>query len=425
MKNIEGEATKGLQNILNDINHIRGLHSRWNTLSPVSQIPPEILREVFLQLKAHDRVEYHLDVSCRGEHHAQLGTPWQLVSHVCQTWRSVALDCAALWSRISFAWDAEHIFEFASRTKQANLEIYNASDPGKDHMFARLFSRIEVLHVHALKDWDWNFCDSADLSAPMLKDLTFISNGYIDNDNISLAGLLYSGTAPRLQKLHLTDYTIDWRDTFRHPNLKYLYIDASSYPPRSNGTCAELLAALAAMPHLETLKLSGCLPSDLESLSPLRYCIVPLLQLRSLYLCDEVAPCANLLHFLSIPPKCAVWLGGIVDDSDDFAGITRCLINFNEHFSSHQMVVGGVHDLRVIPISDSYPDPGWEPVFDFGDRPELIIIDFFQSPRTSQRGHAKVASRQADDRVHQIHVQCSPQPLRNNTSIASAPRHRR
>lgn len=375
LKNIEGEATRALQNVFNDVNRIRGLHSRWNTLSPVSRIPPEILCEIFLQLKALDRVEDHLDVYGQDAFHNHLGTPWQVVSHVCQTWRSVALNCAALWSRISFAWDAEHISEFASRSKQANLEIYNASDPEKDHIFARLFPRIEVLHVHALEDWDWNFCDSADLSAPLLKDLTFIGNVHINYDNISLAGLLCSGAAPQLQKLHLVDHAVDWPDTFRHPNLKYLHIDASCCLPPNNGTCARLLAALAAMPHLETLKLLGCLPSDLESLNPFRHFTVALPRLQSIYLQDGELPCANLLPFLSISPKCAVWAGGLADDSGDFVGITHCLIKLNEHFSCYCMVANEEHILRVIPISDSYPDPGWEPKHNFGNRPELIIDD--------------------------------------------------
>ncbi|TEB37122.1 hypothetical protein FA13DRAFT_1622286, partial [Coprinellus micaceus] len=60
------------------------LHRRHNAVNPSHRLPPEILSRIFTILSSE-------------------WTWWIRVAHICHYWRVVALDCAGLWSKITFS----------------------------------------------------------------------------------------------------------------------------------------------------------------------------------------------------------------------------------------------------------------------------------------------------------------------------------
>ncbi|KAI0041978.1 hypothetical protein FA95DRAFT_1639067, partial [Auriscalpium vulgare] len=83
-----------------------------NTYSPTSRLPPEVLAYVF---------EWLILVS-PADVEGRLG--WiESVTHVCRSWREVALGRPALWRRISFTIGLEWAKEMLARAKSAPLVI--------------------------------------------------------------------------------------------------------------------------------------------------------------------------------------------------------------------------------------------------------------------------------------------------------------
>lgn len=70
---------------------LSSLHSWRNSLLHVSRLPPEPLTAIFL--------EYALECD---DTFAGVVPDWVTVSHICRTWRQVALNCPALWTRLFF-----------------------------------------------------------------------------------------------------------------------------------------------------------------------------------------------------------------------------------------------------------------------------------------------------------------------------------
>ncbi|KAI0302943.1 hypothetical protein BC826DRAFT_883574, partial [Russula brevipes] len=77
------------------------LRRKKNERAPISQLPVEILIQVFSYYAASDR-----------HPHVRFRTPpqWLAVTHVCQRWRDAALTCPSLWVDMistNFRWTEE------------------------------------------------------------------------------------------------------------------------------------------------------------------------------------------------------------------------------------------------------------------------------------------------------------------------------
>ncbi|KAI0718112.1 hypothetical protein C8Q72DRAFT_153898 [Fomitopsis betulina] len=95
---------------------IRAINTEMNALAPISILPPELLSNIFL------------DVAGRGSADPALWDPeavdyWIHVTHVCTSWREVALQCTLLWSYLDLPIPSRILEELLARSRDAPLSI--------------------------------------------------------------------------------------------------------------------------------------------------------------------------------------------------------------------------------------------------------------------------------------------------------------
>ncbi|KAI0310973.1 hypothetical protein OF83DRAFT_1045166, partial [Amylostereum chailletii] len=74
------------------------LGTRYNLHSPISQLPPEIMRQIFATVASTDLPE-HRHLEERFTNHLLPGRlGWVALSHVCHHWRCMLLDMPSLWA---------------------------------------------------------------------------------------------------------------------------------------------------------------------------------------------------------------------------------------------------------------------------------------------------------------------------------------
>ena len=83
--------------------------ARWNTLAPVSHLPQEILLKIF---------SYH----CDGEPSPTHLPTWLSITHMCQLFWSISLNCLSLWNK-SVLSSSEWTQVTLSRAGMVPLEI--------------------------------------------------------------------------------------------------------------------------------------------------------------------------------------------------------------------------------------------------------------------------------------------------------------
>ncbi|KAG1873203.1 hypothetical protein F4604DRAFT_778960 [Suillus subluteus] len=101
--------------IITLVESIRVLRSRQNALTYTCLLPPEILAAIFIYIAEEQ--------SCYSGTPSHCGAPLFLaVTHVCQHWRKVALECATLWTSINCA-SAPWVTIMLERSKKAALVV--------------------------------------------------------------------------------------------------------------------------------------------------------------------------------------------------------------------------------------------------------------------------------------------------------------
>jgi hypothetical protein len=173
------------------------LLSRRNTTVPISTLPPELLARIF---RFHAFAE---PVGVRG-----LG--WIAVTHVCQSWRQVALDdSSSLWAHVSgYIPGAKWTAEILARARNAPLVINLSGSPSPkmlatfpqhiSHMREPRLRNLSLLHSQSIQE----ICGS---EAPELEDfeLRVGTNSPVTFDQIA-GKALFKGWTPKLPTLHLT-----------------------------------------------------------------------------------------------------------------------------------------------------------------------------------------------------------------------------
>ncbi|TFK65695.1 hypothetical protein BDN72DRAFT_900464 [Pluteus cervinus] len=72
---------------------IQVLHSKRNTLAPISRLSPELLAQIFLLVQ--DNILYEGLTTSSHQYNE-----WMCIPHVSQSWRAVAFGFVSLWARI-------------------------------------------------------------------------------------------------------------------------------------------------------------------------------------------------------------------------------------------------------------------------------------------------------------------------------------
>ncbi|KAF6762001.1 hypothetical protein DFP72DRAFT_1164866 [Ephemerocybe angulata] len=233
---------------------VLSLKNSHNTMAPPCRLPPEILANIFTLVK-EDSWPRH----------------WIMVTFVCQHWRAVAVDCAALWTSLPFI-NADFTSIALSRSKRAPLSVTFKQDtwqkPGYSTAFCMILSQSERLRKVDISDdvFASTFCECARV-APILQELFLeMSKGSIlsMSGQPLLKGFLRHG-AVSLNSLSLTRCgPFPWTDhlPFAHCLVELRLVGEHHLEYQRPSSLFLLLDSLKQMAFLQKLDLSGYLPTS-------------------------------------------------------------------------------------------------------------------------------------------------------------------
>ncbi|KAI6042907.1 hypothetical protein EDC04DRAFT_3057868 [Pisolithus marmoratus] len=280
-----------------------------NSLSHVARLPPELLTAVFLEYAR----DWHVDNITT---YANLIPDWVSVSHVCRTWRHVALNCPALWACLFFV-SRRWMDELLARSKTYPLSIYidlshvHPSEPVKALEKAlRHMDRIQHLWICCSRSDSAAFLHRLTAAAPILRSfrLCLTPIGYPDQQ-ITIDEDTFAGSAPSLRELRLEKCRVDWSS----PILNGLTnLNLSRISTMSVLSMDTVIRTIGRLPDLQQLRLEGSLPGVSAGSFDLRDIVkVPLPKLEHVTLTDSISSIVALLAHLEFPRSATVHLNCI------------------------------------------------------------------------------------------------------------------
>ncbi|KAI0358097.1 hypothetical protein OH77DRAFT_1242088 [Trametes cingulata] len=293
------------------------LKGRINNLAATSRLPPEILSEIFALVAIS-----HYETQQRNHYGPSHAYKWITLTHVCRTWRTVALSTPRLWSRIVLT-RPDVAREVLARSKKAPLWVSATlayhDDPRLEvlNTLMQESSRIKELRLTGPARMVQSLSTQWRLPATKLESM-FLSSDVkpFDRDSFlpsqALSSEFLSGQVPRLRRLEIHRITVDWTSPLLCHTLKTLIVHARYDTTPKLGDFSQLLTALEGMPSLETLHLNEAiprLPDDTANLPAVQR-TVNLPALRSLDLFSDAIECANLLRHLSLPRNTRIVVNG-------------------------------------------------------------------------------------------------------------------
>ncbi|CAE6445347.1 unnamed protein product [Rhizoctonia solani] len=266
-------------------------------LAPTSikKIPPEILAHIFLILHDANRCLAIRELRCLNIPRKSLGYPNQphTLSHVCSTWRRVALATSSLWSHIDIAIHHELNHQLLARAKiyaqragSRALDIH-LCDPGLEHQHS-----IDISPVEYGGPYEFEFLDAYRVS---IKSLIFDIYILKHVQNVHFAALEYflakctvgtltnysmrvygrppilSIEAPEHPELNITGHKLEelWRSVKTvqlhglgprwNSALYHGLVDLRLGPGTAKITEPQVINILKASPALRVLHLKNCI----------------------------------------------------------------------------------------------------------------------------------------------------------------------
>ncbi|TFK56488.1 hypothetical protein OE88DRAFT_1729979 [Heliocybe sulcata] len=287
-----------------------------NALAPISCLPVELLSRIFRFVVEWEneevRIKYEqiLRRSVRTVDHSRKNfyrLKWISISHVCRTWRTVAIDCPVLWKR-PFYFNANLTKMMLERSRETELDVFNCSYSSFIHSDSQALQLVpqHMPHVRSLDLVAIDFTLQEFLNscigvpAPRLTHLSLQAyhsfRSSIRNITQCLSSDLFQRHAPNLRTLRLRGWGLDWES----PLLTGLtHLELQSILPRWRTCVEDVIAALKGLPHLERLGLANAMRPLREP--PMSNAIASLPRLQTLMLREEIGICVQLLEHLSIP----------------------------------------------------------------------------------------------------------------------------
>ncbi|GJE88316.1 hypothetical protein PsYK624_043990 [Phanerochaete sordida] len=244
------------------------------TLPPISLLPPEILRDVFLDVV----IMGHWAGRRQGRRRASV-----VISHTCSLWRAIALDHPALWSYINLWQTSQRLTKlFAERCEGLPLKItgfdsdeqYVRSDVSF-YALTELLDRTTDLSVLASDQLSaWFFSEPVDFEP--CSDLESFSLQYRCADDhggsseprerILYRNLFGGEDLPNLRHLSLIGYRFPWEQG-RYAGLRSLRIDDVPLAATSRKD-KDFSWVIRESPLLECLELGSWGKGEQETLRP-------------------------------------------------------------------------------------------------------------------------------------------------------------
>ncbi|EPS94734.1 hypothetical protein FOMPIDRAFT_1054808 [Fomitopsis schrenkii] len=308
---------------------LEDLKARLNTLTYISNLPSELLREVFFHLAGSRGCGRLQPANWRKGHPYR----WIRVTHVCKQWREVALSCPALWSHIAVTTRRELMTALLERSRALPLSVALAPDPDQDsrhpydahpydaypyrrpttntmgtaELILSQLRRIRTLWISVDPEHTLSLLRLLESPAPLLESLLITGH---DNASAnkglqsSINLLLRRPDSHNLRQLHLQTFTLEWDVVASLPNLTHLTLE------RVKIQLDALLRTLAHTLLLQELTLISCRgnmgfmrddDADAEPALAAIHTPIPLHQLRQLWVEDTLAFCSRLLRRLETP----------------------------------------------------------------------------------------------------------------------------
>ncbi|OBZ65224.1 hypothetical protein A0H81_14693 [Grifola frondosa] len=321
--------------------------------SAVYRLAYELLVQIFVEVR--NAAQEH------DEQGARYNFRWISVSHVCRTWREVAIDCPKLWSTIYVAGGAPIIWikEQLLRSKRIPLTVLADSETSLldqsiqdrrgelEGLVMTESPRIFELRLRA----DVRKLKLLRMGAPVLQKLVLVNDTRDDNrdDTGVIPNLLFDGETPSLVHLEIHYYPSSWDHSLLSPNLMHLEISArNEYQFDLRG----MLAALERMPLLETLGLVlGRKMSFFVVILPARK--VSLSHLRYIRLGGRPWACGAVLDYLDFPETATIALV-LSDTPRGFRGLVHQIVTCSQRLGPLQALSmdsnephSGANDTRL------------------------------------------------------------------------------
>ncbi|KAF6766128.1 hypothetical protein DFP72DRAFT_865646 [Ephemerocybe angulata] len=247
---------------------VEAMEGLFNSTSPTSRLPPEVLSNVFIAVRDAGRGNLL----------------WTRVSHVCRRWRDIAIADPILWSDIG-AIHLRFTPIMLARSKSAPLVVKLKRLRSLD-IFARE-SEIDFQSVLSK-------CPGR---APILERLILHAGGFLQ------------GGAPSLRYLKVVGCTLPWKAMEKWMSgltVLNLHNEGHAFNNRVPST-ANLQQVLRHLPNLKVLELLHFLPrSPWPEVIPSGPPVVSLPRLLSLKLYDSTAAIRDFFYTAAVPPNAVI-----------------------------------------------------------------------------------------------------------------------
>jgi hypothetical protein len=218
--------------------------ARWNTYSPISQLPNETLVEVFMIVKDSSQCSFE---------------DLHRLAQICGHWRRVAISTPALWTDLPTG-RHNYTLLMLDRSKKAPLGAYLYKDiPAAttnavlDHI-ERIRTLALDLPASLLIDAQSFLSGSNTRNALLLEEL-IISSHYHSRENLTFTFSLDTfRLTSKLCQLRLSGISFDWFILSSVPNLTHLILDGANASAGVSGK--QFIRVLQQMSKLETLQMT-------------------------------------------------------------------------------------------------------------------------------------------------------------------------